>query len=94
MLVLAESLISELKVAITVCSDSGGFLSYKKVADFDEMFFPITDKLEILMKSSHRDEAIKTGQTMIELLEEIDTDDDFFPTYECDLIRQISERMY
>ena len=92
--VTAESLISELKVAITISCDAGGFLSYNQVSEFDDMFFPITDKLEILMKSSHRDEAIQTGQSMIELLVEIDTDDDFFPVYECDLIKQIIERMY
>lgn len=79
------SLIDELKTAINIYSDNG-FISYKETFKFDEVFFKIIDKLEILAHSEKRDEALEAGREMVRIMKSIETDDDYFPLYDIELI--------
>ena len=56
---------------------------------FDEAFYKITDKLDVLMHSEKREDAIAAGHKMIQMLANIDTDDDYFPVYNIELICKI-----
>lgn len=79
------SLIDELNTAINIYSDRG-FISYKETFRFDEVFFKIIDKLEILAHSEKRDEALEAGREMVRIMKSIETDDDYFPLYDIELI--------
>ena len=79
------SLIDELKTAINIYSDNG-FISYKETFKFDEVFFKIIDKLEILAHSEKRNNALEAGRDMVRIMKSIETDDDYFPLYEIELI--------
>ena len=79
------SLIDELKTAINIYSDNG-FISYKETFKFDQVFFKIIDKLEILAHSEKRDNALEAGRDMVRIMKSIETDDDYFPLYETELI--------
>ena len=61
------SLIDELNTAINIYSDRG-FVSYKEAFKFDEVFFKIIDKLEILAHSEKRDEALEAGREMVRIM--------------------------
>ena len=82
------SLIDELKTAINIYGDIG-FISYKETFRFDEVFFKIIDKLEILAHSEKRDEALEAGREMVRIMKSIETDDDYFPLYNIELICKI-----
>ena len=80
-----KSLIDELNTAINIYSDRG-FISYKEVFKFDEVFFKIIDKLEVLAHSEKRHNAIEAGREMVRVMKRIETDDDNFPLYDIELI--------
>lgn len=82
------SLIDELSRAVNIHSDSG-FISYKDTAKFDETFYQIIQKLEILAHSRKRDDALDAGREMVRIIKEIETDDDYFPLYNIEAIRKI-----
>ena len=79
------SLIGELKTAINIYSDRG-FISYKDTFKFSEVFYKIIDKLEVLAHSEKRDKALEAGRDMVRIMKSIETDDDYFPIYEIELI--------
>lgn len=79
------SLIGELKTAINNYSDRG-FISYKDTLKFSEVFYKIIDKLEVLAHSEKRDKALEAGRDMVRIMKSIETDDDYFPIYEIELI--------
>lgn len=83
-----QSLINELDIAINIHGDRG-FISYKDTMTFDEAFYKITDKLDVLMHSEKREDAIAAGRKMVQMLANIDTDDDYFPVYNIELICKI-----
>ena len=56
---------------------------------FDEAFYKVTNKLEVLAASEKRDDAIEAGKQMIRILRQIETDDDDFPACNIQLIREI-----
>ena len=79
------SLIDELNTAINIYSDRG-FISYKEVLKFDEVFYKTIDKLEVLAHSEKRNDAIEAGREMVRIMKSIETDDDQFPLYDIELI--------
>ena len=79
------SLIDELNTAIDIYSDRG-FISYNEVLKFDEVFYKIIDKLEVLAHSEKRNDAIEAGREMVRIMKSIETDDDQFPLYDIELI--------
>lgn len=79
------SLIGELKTAINNYSDRG-FISYKDTLKFSEVFYKIIDKLKVLAHSEKRDKALEAGRDMVRIMKSIETDDDYFPIYEIELI--------
>ena len=83
-----ESLIDELERTLNIYGDRG-FVSYKDTMKFDEAFNKVADKLEVLAHSEKRDDAIQTGKQMIRILLNIETDDDYFPVNNIQLICKI-----
>ena len=61
------SLIDELNTAINIYSDRG-FVSYKEAFKFDEVFFKIIDKLEILAHS----EAFKFDEVFFKIIDKLE----------------------
>lgn len=82
------SLVDELNRAINIYSDRG-FISYKDTSKFDESFYKITHKLEILAHTKKRENALEAGREMVRIIKEIETDDDYFPLYNIEEIRRI-----
>ena len=83
-----ESLIEELERALNIYGDRG-FISYKDTMKFDEAFYKVTNKLKVLANSEKRDDAIQAGKHMIRILLNVETDDDYFPIDEIQLICKI-----
>lgn len=80
-----QSLIDELEVAINIHGDRG-FISYKATLAFDEAFYKIIDKLEVLYNSDKKEDALIAGRKMVQILAHTETDDDYFPRYNIELI--------
>lgn len=74
-----ELLLQELETALVVTTDRGGFLSYKNVSAFNQLYFKILDKLKILEDALERDKAQETGRAIAKRLREVEHDDDWFP---------------
>ena len=85
--ITSENLIEELEYIINVYSDRG-FMDYKRVSLFEEYYFKFIHKLEVLYDNK-REEAVKAGKKMIEMLEQIEHDDDWFPITEVSIINDI-----
>ena len=83
-----QSLIDELEAAINIYSDRG-FISYKDTLAFDDAFYKITDKLEVLVQSEKKNDAIAAGREMVRRMAHVETDDDYFPVYNIELICRI-----
>ena len=83
-----DSLLGELEEIINICSDRG-FLPYKAVSSFDEAFGGIAERLEVFARSEKRDDAIEAGKNMIRALIQVETDDNYFPAPEIQLICSI-----
>ena len=82
------SLVDELNRAINIYGDRG-FVSYKETFKFGEVFYKIIDKLEVLARSEKQNEALEAGRDMVRVLKDIETDDDYFPLYNIQLICKI-----
>lgn len=74
-----EILLQELETALAVTTDRGGFLSYKNVSAFDEFFYKILDKLQVLDDALERQKAQEIGIAIARRLREVEHDDDWFP---------------
>ena len=88
MYITRDSLIAELEIAINIYGDRG-FVSYKDTLKFDEAFYKITDKLEVLANSEKRADALAAGREMVRILTQIETDDDYFPIPDIQLVCKI-----
>ena len=87
-----EALLSELSHAIWSFSEDDGdvpFISYKNTSNLSEAVFGIIKKLEVMAHNYPPEMTIETGKAMIALLEAVETDDDFFPNYEIDMIGEL-----
>ena len=85
--ITVDELIAELEYIINVYSDNG-FMDYKTIPLFDEYFYKYIDKLELFYENK-RDEAVVAGKKIIEMLERIENDDDFFPINEVGIVNRI-----
>lgn len=83
-----QSLIEELEDVINIYSDSG-FISYKDTLVFDDAFYKITDKLEVLVHSEKKEDAIAAGREMVRRMAHVETDDDYFLVNNIELICRI-----
>ena len=88
-----KQLTEDLLENINRYSDGENFISYKDVFNFEEAVGSIIDRLELLYNSFRRDEAKEIGEELIHILQNIETDDDWFPENEVDIIRNIIERI-
>ena len=70
------------------------FVSYENTDKLFDAIVRVTDKLELLCSKGPLEEAVKVGEEMIGILEETETDDDFFPEYEISMIEQIIYRFW
>lgn len=80
-----QSLIDELEVAINIHGDRG-FISYKDTLAFDEAFYKIIEKLEVFHNSDKKEDALAAGRKMVQILADTETDDDYFPRYNIEVI--------
>ena len=83
-----KSLIDELEAVLNIYGDRG-FVSYKDMMEFEEAFYKITDKLEVLANSEKHDDALAAGRDMVRILSQIETDDDYFPIPDIELVCKI-----
>lgn len=81
-----QSILEELNVAIAVNTDRNEFMCYKNVSSFDELFYKIVDKLEVIDRVAGRDKAQEMGKILAKRLKEVETDDDWFPYGDIQLI--------
>lgn len=84
-----QDLMQELETALAVTTDRGGFLSYKNVSAFDEFFYKILDKLQILDDSMEREKAQRIARVIAKRLREVEHDDDWFPYGNIQMMCQI-----
>lgn len=80
-----DSLIQELNTYINTHGDRG-FIDHKHVFDFDASFEHIINKLEILVKAGEREKALEIGKEIVKILKGIETDDDYFPYSDIDVV--------
>ena len=80
-----QSLVDELETAIRI-HGHGGFISYKATFAFDEVFYKIIEKLEVLIHSNKKEDALSAGRQMVQILAYTETDDDWFPRPNIELI--------
>ncbi len=74
-----KELLDELEAALAVTTDRVGFLSYKNVSAFDELFYKILDKLKVLDDALDRESSQNIGKAIARRLREVEHDDDWFP---------------
>ena len=84
-----QGLMEELETALAVTTDRGGFLSYKNVPAFDELFYKILDKLQVLDDALEREKAQEIGRAIAKRLREVEHDDDWFPVGDIQMICRI-----
>lgn len=82
-----DTLPSELEMLLTFVS-KGNFISYKNISLAQLLIWFIAEKLEAYYKTCP-EEARIAGEKMISFLEKLETDDDTFPEYDVDRIRDI-----
>ena len=80
-----ELLEQELYQAIATTADDD-FMSYSMVSVFDELFFPIHNKVKMLVDEGENDLAFEVVESLANMLAKVETDDDMFPTYEIELL--------
>ena len=83
----AEILTEELEMCLRTVS-TGNFISYRNTSAAELMIYMILDKLRVLYQHDHS-EARTAAERMIQILQDIDTDDDFFPSGQISAIRSI-----
>lgn len=87
-LITRETILEELQSYINIYGDKG-FISYEQVSGFDTAFERIASKLEVLMQAGDRDKAVEIGKEVIKVLENIETDDDWFPNSDIEAVCRI-----
>lgn len=68
------------------------FISYKRSSDLSEEIFEYLEIIEELIKHGNHVEAVELGERVIKRLEELETDDDNFPSYEIECVERILGR--
>ena len=87
-----ELLERELKTGLSFFTDQGGYMSYDDVSAFDALVMSrLYDLLELYAKHDHAG-ALQAAKKMIEILEDIDTNDDWFPQYHLENIRSCVQK--
>ena len=81
--------LEELEADIYNHGDKYGFISYKAVSSFEEYFWKLLDELEAVKESMDPQEFQEICQAYIDRLENIETDDDWFPTYDIELVQKL-----
>ncbi len=75
-----DELMDKLEEAISAVADRGNFVSYKDTAVFETLYEPIYDVLELMLRSDRfHDEGMETVKAVVERIEKLETDDDWFP---------------
>lgn len=87
-LITKETILNELQSYINIYGKNG-FISYKQVLGFDTAFNRITSKLNVLMQAGDREKAVEIGKAVIKVLENIETDDDWFPFSDIEVVCRI-----
>ena len=82
-----DTLTDELEMLLTFVS-KGNFVSYKNVSLAEVLIWFVLEKLEAYYKTCP-EEAEIAGDTMISILESLETDDDTFPEYSIQHIRNM-----
>ena len=82
-----DTLPDELEMLMN-CIGKRGFISYKNVLQAQILIWFVLEKLEAYYKACP-EEARVAGEKMISFLEKLETDDDTFPAYDVDRIRDI-----
>lgn len=82
-----DTLPDELEMLLTFVS-KGNFISYKNVSQAQILIWFVLEKLVAYYQASP-EEATAAGEKMISILESLETDDDTFPEYDIDRIRDI-----
>ena len=67
----------------------GSFISHKQTSAFDSYFYDLMEELRPLKGVMPKEDLKELGNTMIALLKALDTDDEFFPASEIEVIREI-----
>ena len=89
-----EALLKELKEVIYTFSEANRidevqFVSYERVPDLSDRIFSLIDKLKYWYKNGSREDAASCGEEMIQVLQKVETDDDWFPEYEIGLVKKL-----
>lgn len=82
-----DTLADELETLLATMS-KGNFISYKNVSLAQMLIWLVTEKLEAYHRA-FPEEAKVAGEKMISILESLETDDDTFPEYDVEHIRNI-----
>lgn len=82
-----DTLPDELEMLLTFVS-KGNFVSHKNVSLAEVLIWFVTEKLEAYYKTCP-EEAEIAGEKMISILESLETDDDTFPEYSIQHIRDM-----
>lgn len=82
-----DTLPNELEMLLTFVS-KGNFVSYKNVSLAEVLIWFVLEKLEAYYKTCP-EEAEIAGEKMISILESLETDDDTFPEYSIQHIRDM-----
>ena len=82
-----DTLPEELEMLLRIVS-KGNFVSYKNLSVIELMISLILDKLDLYYQY-YPDEAKIAAEKMIRILQEIDTDDDVFPSNQVAAIQSI-----
>ena len=80
-----ENIIAEFENALSLHCNNG-FLNNDRVSSFDELFSLIVGKLKIIYDSRDCDYAVSIAKELLKRLAEIETDDDFFPFHEMQMV--------
>ena len=82
-----DTLPNELEMLLTFVS-KGNFVSYKNVSLAEVLIWFVLEKLEAYYKTCPKEAEI-AGEKMISILESLETDDDTFPEYSIQHIRDM-----
>lgn len=83
--ITGKSIISELKKLIEVHGNNG-FIDYNHTFVFSDAFIPVIKKLELFYRFEPRETVLDTAKEMVRILKEVETDDDWFPQHEMEMI--------
>ena len=84
-----ELLLEELELLIFSASGNREFISYKDMNAFDFGFGALYDKLKLYCNCNPLGIGKVAGMKLIHRLEELETDDDIFPQYQIETIRDL-----